>query len=304
MPTWAGHPTYVRERERLVEYLRSPNYRFRRTDPVIFLCGGAGSKNRDTLRDYLAKHSSSLSLFYAEKVWDQIASQVAHGALKMESDLAALADLVLIIVESPGTFAELGAFSIGDTLRKKLLPIVDEEYRTRQSFISTGPLRWIDEDSEFRPTIYVPLPQILLAIDEIQDRISRIPPARSISITDLASSPKHLLFFLCDLISVIYPATMRMVEDYVNLISPSIFSGAISVPTLLGLAVTMGLLRVQKFEPTSEAFLLPWSPNAIERPYHHKRLLDLPSQRAAHVGVLLSIREARNVLTAYSRSIW
>ncbi len=30
----------------------------------------------------------------------------------MESDLANLADMLVIIVESPGTFAELGAFSL------------------------------------------------------------------------------------------------------------------------------------------------------------------------------------------------
>ena len=131
----------------------------------------------------------------------------------MESDLAALADLVVIIVESPGTFAELGAFSLSDPLRKKILAIVDEPYvNHRQSFISTGPLRWIDSDSDFAPTIYVPLNRILQGVDKIEERISRIPKSRTVKISDLAASPKHLLFFLCDLISVIHPATEKMVE--------------------------------------------------------------------------------------------
>jgi hypothetical protein len=81
----------------------------------------------------------------------------------MESDLAALADLVIIIVESAGTFAELGAFSLSDPLRKKVLPIVDAQFRDQPSFISTGPLRWIDAESAFAETIYVSLPKILEA---------------------------------------------------------------------------------------------------------------------------------------------
>jgi len=51
------------------------------------------------------------------------------------------------------------------------------------------------------------------------------------------------LFFICDLVSVIYPATRQMVLDYLDEISPSIAASEISVPTLLGLAVAMNLLR-------------------------------------------------------------
>jgi len=134
----------------------------------------------------------------------------------MESDLAALADLVIIVVESPGTFAELGAFSLADPLRKKLLPIVDLQYKDQQSFISTGPLRWIDQESEYRPTIYVLLSQVLQAIDLVEERIGRIPKGKTTRISDLSGSPKHLLFFLCDLIGVIHPALIETIEYYID----------------------------------------------------------------------------------------
>ena len=147
MAPWLNHPRYVPTRERLIGYLQSDRYRFRRLDPVILLCGGADSSRRATLRDYLRRHNPKLSLFYAERVWEHIASRATRGALKMEEDLAHLADLLIIIVESPGTFAELGAFSLSESLRLKLLPIVDTAYRHEQSFIATGPLRWIDAES-------------------------------------------------------------------------------------------------------------------------------------------------------------
>ena len=149
MPAWLEHPRYVPVREALISYLHSDRYRFRRLAPVVFLCGAAGSASRDALRNYLSRHAPNLGVFNAERVWEHIAARTDCGALKMESDLAALADLVVIIVESPGTFAELGAFSLSDPLRKKVLPIVDRKYQNEPSFLSTGPLKWIDRESNF-----------------------------------------------------------------------------------------------------------------------------------------------------------
>jgi len=265
---------------------------------VIFLCGGAASPRRDALRAYLRKHAPWLNLFYAELVWEHISSRAGLGALKMEADLAALADLVIIIVESPGIFAELGAFSLSEPLRKKLLPIVDFAYKGTSSFISTGPLRWIDAESDFAPTIYVPLVRILEAVDHIEERIARIPRTRAVKISDLAASPKHLLFFVCDLIAVIYPATVNMVEFYLSRIAPSILLSDINVPTLIGLAAAMGLLKAAPFsiDGQDETFLWPALPHAVEHPFHNPRPVDLPSQRAAHVSILLTMPEARSVL--------
>lgn len=295
---WLEHPRYVPIRDGLIEALSSSEYRFRGLERVLFLCGGANSPHRDALRDYLHKHAPWVKIFYAERAWEQIASH-EEDALRMEADLAALADLVIIVVESPGTFAELGAFSLSDPLRKKLLPIVDKQYRDVPSFISTGPLRWIDAESKFAPTIYVALSQILKAIDEVEERIKRIPRTRAVGLLDLAESPRHLLFFLCDLIAVIYPATVEMVEFYLRQIAPSIPSSKVSIPTLIALAVAMELLRAKDVVVggRKQRFFWPALPDAVERPFHRaRRLLDLPSQRAAHVSVLLSVPEAQYVL--------
>lgn len=297
--SWLQHPRYTRVRDDLVGYLHADTYRFPPLEPVVFLCGGAESSRRDTLRDYLQKNLLNLKLFYAERVWEQIAaSNGSQSALQMESELASLADLVIIIVESPGTFAELGAFSLSDPLRKKILPIVDSLYREACSFIATGPLRWIDTESNFAPTIYVPLPRILEAVDQVEERIARIPKSDSVKISDLASSPKHLLFFLCDLIAVIHPASVDVIQHYVKKIVPSIVETNTDIPTLIGLGVAMGLLRCKTISTQGEmhVFFLPASPKALERPFHHRRKLNLPSQRAAHVSVLLSIPEAKAVL--------
>jgi hypothetical protein len=190
MASWLQHPRYVHIREGLVQHLRPPKYRFRRLNPVVFLCGSDGSKGRDALREYLHKYTPNLSVFYAELVWEIIASLGERDALQMEEDLAKLADLVIVLVESPGTFTELGAFSLSPSLRKKMLPIVDEKYRHDVSFITNGPLKWIDSESVFKPTIYTNLDKNLLAADQVQERIQRIAKPHSTKLEDLATSPK------------------------------------------------------------------------------------------------------------------
>jgi hypothetical protein len=86
MASWLAHSRYIPIREGLIGHLRRSKYRFRKLDPVIFLCGGLGSKSRDAIRAYLSKHSPDLDLFYAEKVWDEIAALGHRDALQMEED--------------------------------------------------------------------------------------------------------------------------------------------------------------------------------------------------------------------------
>jgi hypothetical protein len=302
MDLWLNHPRYKPLRDRLIEYLRSGTYRFRVIRPVIFLCGGAKSSPRDTLRDYLLKTYPDYYVFYAEKVWECIAADASQTALRMEANLATLADLVIIIVESPGTFAELGAFALSEPLRAKLLPVVDRAYQGSASFLATGPLRWIDAESRFRPTIYAAQSRILEAVGELDDRISRISDPATTSLRDLASSPKHLLFFLCDLIAVVHPATLEIVQYYLRHIAPALLTADIEIRTLVGLAVTMNLLERHEVLVRGErqTVFRPKGGYAIARPYHHRKYMDLPTQRAAHMSVLLAIPEARAVIDTLS----
>jgi len=303
MASWLAHPRYVPVREGLINHLRKTRYRFRKLDPVIFLCGANESKSRDAVRQYLARHIPGLDVFYAEKVWREIVSLGERDALQMEEDLAKLADLIIVIVESAGTLTELGAFSLSPSLRQKLLPIVDEVHRYDASFVKTGPLHWIDKESVFAPTIYTNLSMVLSAADQIEERIKRIPEPHSIKIEDLSSSPKHLLFFLYDLISVIHPASLPMISSYVSAIVPTLADSAIDIATLVGLAVAMGLLRRLAISvgDRSEVFYAPIDINRIGRPFHHSRFLYLESRRAEHASVILSIPEARTVAEAFMR---
>jgi hypothetical protein len=58
-----------------------------------------------------------------------------------EANLAKWAHLVVIFPESPGSFAELGMFSVAPKIGRKLLLMMDSRYEAHQSFINRGPIR-------------------------------------------------------------------------------------------------------------------------------------------------------------------
>jgi hypothetical protein len=108
--SWLSDPKVQYVRRSVADSLRRKEYQFRSLGPVVFLCGAAASVPRERLKGYLERHYRKCHVFYAEHVWDVIAKSVADAnVLEVESRLAALSDMVVIIVESPGTFADLGA---------------------------------------------------------------------------------------------------------------------------------------------------------------------------------------------------
>jgi hypothetical protein len=295
MKTWIEQPRLRSACERIVKSLSPDHYRFRRISPVIFICGGLNSKPRNRLRDYLRKQRPELQILYAERVWELISSDSGLGALKMESDLAALSDMVIIIVESAGTFAELGAFSHVEALRKKLLPIVDIEYRAANSFINTGPIRWIDQESDFGPTIWTNQAQILACAPELERKIDTIPKPKPTKVSDLVNSRKHLLFFLCDLVAVIAPATMESIGYFTGMIAPTAPGADLELKLLVGLAEAMGLLRkdiVATADGSTTIFFSPAKTDALQHPYHRIRMVNMSELRAEFISGLLTIPDA------------
>jgi hypothetical protein len=298
MAAWLNHPRYSRIRDELIVRLRSEKYRFRRLDHVIFLCGGKGSSRRENLREYLVKFHKNLSIFYAEAVWTEIIkAKAAASALEIEKYLASLADVVIVIVESPGTFAELGAFSLSNELRQKLLTIMDSVYESNEeSFIKTGPIRWVDQDSTFAPTVYTPFSRILEAASAIDERLSRLPESKTAYIRDLGDSPKHLVFFLADLVAVVSPATVQILHYYMMHIVKSDMTEK-DVATLVGVAVAMKLVYPHTITDhgVPNTYYLGDPTQTLSKPFHHRRF-DLPTLRASHLAVLESIGEANKVI--------
>ncbi len=116
-------------------------------DVSIFLCGGSShsdSNFRRKLGTSIAATRSKYrySIHYPEDMFvEQILGHQRQDLLTLENLLARSVSAVVILVQSPGTFTELGAFSNHPHLKNKLIVIMDPRYRKSQNFINTGPIR-------------------------------------------------------------------------------------------------------------------------------------------------------------------
>lgn len=113
---------------------------------VVFICG----KDKSDLTSFRYKVSSILEehtkyqLAYPEDLFeDLLEGQAANSLLSLEAHLADAVDLIILIPESPGSFAELGAFSMIQELSQKMLVLRQGRYKSDKSFINHGPIRLV-----------------------------------------------------------------------------------------------------------------------------------------------------------------
>jgi hypothetical protein len=291
---WFDHPSYRPLRDALIERFRQKAIAFQKLKHIVFLCGAADSTARPALEQYLRAWAPDTTLvFRADDVWARLASTPGLNALEMEGRLAELADAVGVIVESPGTFAELGAFANSEPLRKKLLPILDARYAGDKSFINTGPVQRVNADSHFAPAVVVDLTVILAAVEEITERLQRLPSPARARIDDFLHHRKHLLFLLRDIVAVAGPISADHAAKYVAAIATSDLVA--SVPSLLGLGECLQLVAVVELDGR-KYFHVPAGTRL--RPFVRKKYFNLNEERAKMLGALMTIPSYRRVLTA------
>jgi hypothetical protein len=115
----------------------------------IFLCGGnsiADSKFRRHLGNEISTiHSKyQYSVYYPEDMFiELILGHQRKDLLSLEDLLAKGVHCVVILVQSPGTLTELGAFTNYPDLKDRLVVVIDPSYKLKRSFIALGPLRYL-----------------------------------------------------------------------------------------------------------------------------------------------------------------
>lgn len=292
---WLHHAKFVRTRDEVLRALNRDEYTFRNLKSVLFVCGGYQSRRRVHLTDYIASHlKEEHFVYHAEDVWAEISKQKDLDALQMEEKLAQISDAVIIILESPGTFAELGAFALSSPLRRKLLPIVDKEYQHARSFINTGPIAWIDQESQFAPTIWCDLNTILECCTELKKRLDKIPTSQNKS-KFLEGTSKHLLFFVCDIVAIFGPCPIEHIIFYINKLNIRIDTNE-DIRLLLELAQAMRLLDVLNVE-NMRMYFMPLVSGRLATHHYTKKYFGIANQRAKVLGAMYSIEEASKTVS-------
>lgn len=129
---------------------------------VVFFCGGPlnpGGVPR-SLRDYLLRWINdndpelASRVVLAEKINGWMKKGTFTELFTLEQYLAALASVIVITLESPGSIAELGAFSALPGVQDKLLVFIRQQHHESESFIRLGPIDFLSGRDKASVAVY------------------------------------------------------------------------------------------------------------------------------------------------------
>lgn len=137
------------------EEVQLGNSRIQYPETVIFLCGGQiGTTSSEfiSLRHYLLKNPqpifSGFKVVLAETASNKFDARIYDDLLSFEKDIASISNTVFLISESPGSIAELGAFSQITEISEKMFVIMNTQHYNENSFIKDGPVRFLENLDE------------------------------------------------------------------------------------------------------------------------------------------------------------
>ena len=131
--------------DKVMKDIFEPDRSFKTT---IFLCG-KNIADQNSIRFKISEiinsslvYSNYYELIYPEDIFEALLfKSSSEDLLSLENLLADSVDVVVVIPESAGSFAELGAFANNDKLRGKMVCVLDKQYDKDKSFINQGPVK-------------------------------------------------------------------------------------------------------------------------------------------------------------------
>lgn len=176
-----------------------------------------GSK-RNVFIQWIKRTSNSLGslLVVPENYQDWKGLGKYRDLLAFEKDLGYLTDAVVVFLEGPGSFAELGAFSQIPSLASKLLVVIASEHHKDDSFISLGPIRSLVEKYGKESICVLPSaknedlePDINLLIERLTAKQQQTKKTEAFR----AEKEDHQVFAALDLIDLFLALTREELEE-------------------------------------------------------------------------------------------
>lgn len=121
---------------------------------LVVVCGGKLRKVsdlgppksvRDRLLSELHPKLPRNAVWTPETIDDWSQEEVYPDLLLLETDLASLTAVLVLITESAGSLAELGSFSCIPEIASKLLVFIDNAHYEADSFIRLGPIKRLEK---------------------------------------------------------------------------------------------------------------------------------------------------------------
>lgn len=212
--------------------------------PQIFLCGGPLQKSGKPLvslravllalleTDYPGLRSSVILAEEAADWYHSPKSPHFPNLVDLEKQIGALSTLILLIVESAGSIAELGAFSFISSLRAKLAVVLEGNYQHDRSFIMEGPVAMVEEENkahggatgwysfDWLKMTKKPMIDPLRAGNVAERIVKEIldPAIKKMSDTELfrAETLEHQILLVADLVSVSGPLLITEIMEMLD----------------------------------------------------------------------------------------
>ncbi|AUV87289.1 retron St85 family effector protein [Vibrio campbellii] len=203
------------------------NFKVNYPDHRIFVCGGQIdirehiplSFRQRFISELATKHPHIESeIVLAESFKDYFKEHAYRDLLTFEDDIAQLASVVVIFLESPGSLVELGMFCTKPNFYKKLLIVAPREETEREdSFIYLGPLHHIRSKEPSSVSIYpwpsttvagysdIHLQDLCASLLEKRDNIPKNP-------TFASDNSGHVALLIFEIVRLSYPVLLTEIE--------------------------------------------------------------------------------------------
>lgn len=121
---------------------------------LVFVCGGEAGADPNapkSMREVLLAKAYAVGkkgefggakVLLAEEAAKALSDSHFSNLLDLEQYIAAVVQAVILIVESPGSMCELGAFVTVKEIRDKLIIVLQGKYKNTPSFITDGAIRY------------------------------------------------------------------------------------------------------------------------------------------------------------------
>ena len=191
----------------------------------VFLCGGEYNTGkiipqslRDRLIEYYEINDSSAigACVQAEDFKDYLKESTYSDLLEFEDDIAKIATLIIICLESPGALVELGLFVNNRNLDNKLIVIAPQDkVEAHNSFIYLGPLKKL-QDKDDKSVLIYPWPDsnikeyehLELIVADINSKFIKLNKSEKFDTKNIA----HLSFLIHDIVLLSHPIKAFEIE--------------------------------------------------------------------------------------------
>ncbi len=184
---------------------------------------------RKRFQDYFRFNLSEFEFFEPEFAMNNYFSGIdvePFDIADFEELVGDLSHSIVLFPEAPGSFAEAGYFSAVPALAEKTILAMNSSKQKRDSFISLGPAKKIQEQSRFHPNIQIDYENPDFGM--LAERIRRYPvnkKKKALDILPFGKMPAFELFALIrEIVSLLTVATVEDLEFTLR----SLFSGHIS----------------------------------------------------------------------------